>query len=234
MDQTGERQGRRFFLRLHKAVRHAAAVFREQGNKTCHFLGSSVVSISVDASEEIQLTFDPGACVADATGLEHIFRLQYPRLVALLARITRDRGHAEELASEVFCRLSARPALLRPESNVAAWLYRTAVNLGLDALRVEARRRRKEQAAGAEVVRSSGGGGPLADMLRAEQRARVQAVLEALKPVSARLLLLRHAGLSYAELAAALALNPASIGALLARAASEFEKKYRQLHGGEL
>ena len=117
---------------------------------------------------------------------------------------------------------------------MAAWLYRTAVNLGLDALRVEARRRRKEQAAGAEVVRSSGGGGPLADMLRAEQRARVQAVLEALKPVSARLLLLRHAGLSYAELAAALALNPASIGTLLARAASEFEKKYRQLHGGEL
>jgi RNA polymerase sigma-70 factor (ECF subfamily) len=187
----------------------------------------------VDASEEIQLTFDPGACVGDAADLERIFHLQYPRLVALLARITRDRGHAEELASEVFCRLSSRPALLRPESNVEAWLYRTAVNLGLDALRVEARRRRKEQAASAEVVRSTGGGGPLADMLRAERQARVQAVLEALKPVSARLLLLRHAGLSYTELAAALALNPASIGTLLARAASEFEKKYRQLHGGE-
>lgn len=188
----------------------------------------------MDASEEIQLTFDPGAGVADAAGLERIFRLQYPRLVALLARITRDRGHAEELASEVFCRLSSRPALFRPDGNVEAWLYRTAVNLGLDALRVEARRRRKEQAAGAEVLRTSGGGGPLAEMLRAEQQARVKAVLEALKPVSARLLLLRHAGLSYADLAVALDLNPASVGTLLARAASEFERKYRQLHGGEL
>lgn len=186
----------------------------------------------MDASEEIQFTFHPGATV-DAAGLDRVFHLQYPRLVALLSRITRNRGHAEELASEVFCRLSARPALLLPESNVEAWLYRTAVNLGLDALRVEARRRRREQAAGAEVARCAGSGGPLADMLRAEQQARVQAVLGALRPASARLLLLRHAGLSYAELAAALALKPASIGTLLARASAEFEKKYRQLHGGE-
>jgi RNA polymerase sigma-70 factor (ECF subfamily) len=59
-------------------------------------------------------------------------------------------------------------------------------------------------------------------MLGAERRARVQAVLAGLKPVSARLLLLRNAGLSYAELADALRLKPASVGKLLARAAAEF------------
>ncbi len=186
----------------------------------------------MDASEEIPISFScEGAATSDS--LEDIFRLQYPRLVALLARITGDRGRAEELASEVFCRLSSRPALFRPETNLHGWLYRTAVNLGLDALRMDARRRRHEQAAGAEVSRHASGGDPLEDMLRSEQRRRVQGALSALKPVSARLLLLRHAGLSYAELANALGIKPASVGTLLARATADFEKKYRSLHGGE-
>lgn len=188
--------------------------------------------MSVDASEDIPLTF-PQELTADRPSLEDVFRLQYPRLVGLLARITGDRGRAEELASEVFCRLSSRPALFRPESNLDGWLHRTAVNLGLDALRMEARRRRNEQAAGAEVARKTGAGDPLEDVLRDEQRMRVQAVLSGLKPLSARLLLLRHAGFSYSELAAALEINPASVGTLLARAAAEFEKRYRSLHGGE-
>jgi RNA polymerase sigma-70 factor (ECF subfamily) len=200
----------------------------------CHITLPAIVSISVDASEEIPLTFRPKGRAAANAGLENTFRLHYPRLVGVLARITGDRGQAEELASEVFCRLSARPALFRPDSNLDGWLYRTAVNLGLDALRTEGRRRRKEQAAGTEVARNSSGSDPLSDMLRSEQRSRVQAVLTELKPVSANLLLLRHAGFSYAELAEALAMNRASVGTLLARAATEFEKKYRSLHGGEL
>lgn len=184
--------------------------------------------------QTIPLSLHPQARSASSASLEDIFRLQYPRLVGILARITGDRGQAEELASEVFCRLSSRPALFRPENNVEGWLYRTAVNLGLDGLRMEARRRHSEQAAGAEAARNSSGGDPLADLLRTEQRARVQAVLAALKPAPARLLLLRHAGFSYGELAGILAINPASVGTLLARAAAEFEKKYRSLHGSEL
>jgi RNA polymerase sigma-70 factor (ECF subfamily) len=54
-----------------------------------------------------------------------------------------------------------------------------------------------------------------------------------MKPRSARVLILRHSGLSYAELAAALQVNPASIGKLLARAEEEFEKKYRLLFADE-
>lgn len=187
----------------------------------------------MDASDEIPLSFPPRERVTSTAGLEEIFRLQYPRLVSLLVRITGDRGRAEELASEVFYRLSARPALFRPENNLEGWLYRTAVHLGLDALRMEERRRRKEQSAGTEAARQSAAANPLADVLRSEQRARVQAVLAGLKPVSAKLLLLRHAGFSYTELAAALAIKPASVGALLARATAEFEQRYRSLHGGE-
>ena len=199
----------------------------------CHFPAPGVVCNIVDASEEIPLTFRPApGTVADA-GLEDVFRVHYPRLVGILARVTGDRARAEELASEVFCRLSSRPALFRPDSNLEGWLYRTAVNLGLDALRMNARRLRNEQAAGAEAARRASGDDPLSDMLRAEQRRRVQGVLAALKPGSARLLLLRHAGLSYGELADALGIKPASVGTLLARATADFEKKYRSCYGGE-
>ena len=179
----------------------------------------------MDASEEIPLSLQ--------SSLEDIFHLQYPRLVGILSRITGDRARAEELASEVFYRLSSRPSLFRPNHNLEGWLYRTAVNLGLDALRVEARRRRNEQAAGT-AARGSGADNPLADVLRSEQKMRVQAVLAALKPLRARLLLLRHAGLSYGELADALGIQRASVGTLLARATADFEKRYRALYGGEL
>jgi RNA polymerase sigma-70 factor (ECF subfamily) len=217
----------RIILGLENA--HGAYSFR----RGCHFLVSAVVCTSVDASEEIPLSFEPKARAASGPSLEDVFRLHYPRLVNLLARITGDRGRAEELASEVFCRLSSRPALFRPDGNLDGWLYRTAVNLGLDTLRAESRRRRNEQAAGAEVARHSSAGDPLSEVLRSEQKTRVHAALAALKPVSAKLLLLRHAGLSYSELAGALAVKQVSVGTLLARATAEFEKKYRALHGGE-
>jgi RNA polymerase sigma-70 factor (ECF subfamily) len=173
------------------------------------------------------------ASVAAAASLEGVFQLQYPRLVSLLTRITGDRARAEELASEVFWRLSKRPALFRPENNMDGWLYRTAVNLGLDTLRMEARRRLNEEAAGARAARAAAAGDPLDGLLRAEKRQRVQRVLAAMKPVAAKLLLLRHAGFSYGELAAVLGLNPGSVGTLLARATGEFEKRYRSMHGGE-
>lgn len=171
---------------------------------------------------------------ANEIALEQVFRLHYPRLVGLLARITGDRGRAEELAAEVFCRLSGRPALFGQGTNLDGWLHRTAVNLGLDCLRMEARRRKNEQAAGVEITRAGGAGGPLDDLLRSEERTRVKRVLTALKPSSANLLLLRHAGMSYAQLAEALQIRRASVGKLLARATADFERRYRSLYGSEL
>ena len=47
----------------------------------------------------------------------------------------------------------------------------------------------------------------------------------------AELLLLRSGGLSYDELAEALALNPASVGTLLSRAQQTFRKEYIKLYG---
>jgi len=170
---------------------------------------------------------------ADTT-LERVFRAQYPRLLNLLARMTGDRARAEELASEVFCKLAARPALFRPQNNLEGWLYRTAMNLGLDALKMNSRRKKKEHAAAIEQARSpAAGSGPLESLLREERRVRVRTALAALKPMSARLLLLRYVGFSYRKLAETLKINPASVGQLLLRATSEFKTKYSELYEGK-
>ena len=164
--------------------------------------------------------------------LEEVFRAQYPRLISVLVRVTSDRAQAEELASEVFCKLAKRPILFRPGNNLEGWLYRTAMNLALDRLKASARRRRHEEAAAVESVRGSfrSRSSPLDDVLRAEQQQSVRTVLAGLKPVCARLLLLRNAGFSYRELAQVLEMNPASIGKMLLRSMAEFERTFREMY----
>jgi RNA polymerase sigma-70 factor (ECF subfamily) len=164
---------------------------------------------------------------------EALFVAHYSRIVAVLHRILGDRGRAEELASEVFLKLYRQRLTLRPDGNVPGWLYRTATNAGIDALRAAARRNRLEQAAtlDGQPHRSSESG--LDHMLRAEKQQRVRGVLADLKPAQAQLLLLRASGHSYKELAAALEIEPASVGTMLIRAEAAFERLYREIYGVE-
>ena len=60
-----------------------------------------------------------------------------------------------------------------------------------------------------------------------EQQRRVRQVLAQMKPRQAKLLTLRHSGLSYQELAVTLNLAPGSIGSLLTRAERAFAQRYR-------
>lgn len=102
---------------------------------------------------------------ADASGLwfDAIFREHYPRIVSLLARMTGDRAQAEEIASDVFCKVSQHGRMaLEP----APWIYRVATNAGLDALRSNNRRRRREEAAGTESFRLAPRETALDDVLR--------------------------------------------------------------------
>lgn len=166
--------------------------------------------------------------------LETIFHEHYGRMVAMLTRLIGDRAQAEEIASDVFCKLSRRRLLVRTPADRVAWLYRVAMNAGLDAVRANSRRRRRELEAGAESVRMAARGGALDEMLARERRGRVQAVLATLKPRDAQLLLLRAADLTYREIAETMGINPGSVGTLLARAEADFEKRFRQRYGDDL
>jgi RNA polymerase sigma factor (sigma-70 family) len=158
---------------------------------------------------------------------EELFVEHYPRLVKTLIRLTGDRGQSEELAAEAFCKLYKQ----RPPENSAGWVYKTALNLGLDALRANSRRVRREERAGREALRNEQPGGPLQELLAEEQRGRVRAVIAQLKPVHGQVLLMGSSGFSGKEMAGVLGLNPDALYMLVARAKAQFEKKYVQLYG---
>jgi RNA polymerase sigma-70 factor (ECF subfamily) len=167
----------------------------------------------------------------DEAEFRAVFLQHYARIVAILVRLLGDLSYAEEEASDALWRLYRQPAL-QVDGNVGGWLYRTATNLGIDALRASRRRRQYEEACGA-AENERGAGGPLADLLREEQCRRVRAVLASIKPTQAQLLILRSSGLSYKELAEALNAKMSGIGTMLNRAEEEFRKRYLALHPNE-
>jgi RNA polymerase sigma-70 factor (ECF subfamily) len=67
----------------------------------------------------------------------------------------------------------------------------------------------------------------------ADRQRNVRAVLAALNPAHAEILLLRSDGLSYQELAAALDLTPNYVGSFLSRAQDAFRKEYIKRYGNQ-
>jgi len=159
--------------------------------------------------------------------LETIFHAQYERIARVIAGVIKDPARAEELAVEVFLKWSRTPKA--QGENAEGWLYRTALRSGLDELRRQTRRSRYERLV--DFVR--GTRTPHELFVAGEEQQRVRLVLSVLEPREAELVLLRGQGFSYEELAAALELNPASIGTLLGRAQKAFRREYVQRYGEE-
>ena len=160
---------------------------------------------------------------------ETIFSEHWSLVYGVIFRLVGEKAEAEDLALETFWQLYRNPPAKRENQN--GWLYRVAVNLGLNALRARKRRTRYEEEAGSLAFDTSRDSEPENEVERVERRREVQAVLTRMKPRSAKLLVLRHSGLSYKELAAAVKVKPSSVGKMLTRAEDEFERIYNQLLG---
>jgi RNA polymerase sigma-70 factor, ECF subfamily len=212
----------------------AQDIFERYGSLPRHKTRVEIVMRVVQPAEEFALEGPDTGQGRSAAWFESLFQEHYPRITSMLARLTGDRAQSEEIAADVFCKISRRPALLPDRRELTAWVYRVATNAGLDALRSNSRRRRREQEAGIETLRVASRGGALDNILREERCARVRAVLAELKPRDAQMLLMRSSGLSYRELADAIGIAAASVGTLLARAEAEFECKFRARYGDSL
>lgn len=157
--------------------------------------------------------------------VDRLFRAQYPRIARVIAGVIRDAARAEDLAIEVFLKFWRIDSseMGKPE----AWLHRVAVRKAIDELRRQARRSRYES------LFQFASHMPTPEELQstAEEQQRVRAVLARVNKRDAELLLLRSNGLSYDDMSSALALNPASIGTLLARAQHAFRKEYIRRYG---
>lgn len=174
------------------------------------------------ASENVH---KPTAQAPDAEAeFESVFLKHYTRVYGLLFRLVGDRAEAEDLALETFWRLWERPPARNDD--LFGWLYRVATRLGYNALRAAKRRSQYEAQAGPEAVEITMPPDPAAESERGDERRRARQALQHLTARDAQLLILRHSGFSYKEIAAALGVSPNSVGTLLARAEEEFERWY--------
>jgi RNA polymerase sigma-70 factor (ECF subfamily) len=160
---------------------------------------------------------------------EALFRARYGELYALCYRLLGDHAEAEDVVQETFLKLDGHRVLDRPDEEVAAWLRRVCLNATYNRLRGQRRATARLDRAG-RLERADdeagGGDGPLLDVLRAEQQRAVRQALAALPERQRACLLLRHAGFSYAEIAATLDLAVGSVGVLLARGERAFRGAY--------
>jgi RNA polymerase sigma-70 factor (ECF subfamily) len=158
----------------------------------------------------------PGRVRSD---LEQVFRTAYPRVVGVAARVLGSRNEAEDVAQEVFLAF-ARSSV--PAGQAPGWLSVAAAHTALNHLRSGRRRTFREEAAG-------DGGGVSPDVADAvvtrDERRHVRAALARLPRRQAVAVVLRHSGLSYAEVAAALDLSPSSVGTTVRRAESALREE---------
>ncbi len=154
----------------------------------------------------------PAGGQAVRADLEQVFRATYPRVVAVAARVLGSRDEAEDVAQEVFLTFG-RSAV--PAGEAPGWLSVAAAHTALNHLRSGRRRASREEAAGGARADTP----DVADtVVRREEHRRVRAALARLPRKQAVALVLRHSGLSYAEVAAALDLSPGSVGTTVRRA----------------
>jgi RNA polymerase sigma-70 factor (ECF subfamily) len=164
----------------------------------------------------------------DEAAFEALFLRHYGQVYGVLFRMLGDRDEAEDAAQEVFLKLHGQRFPRGREHTLSGWLYRVASNTALNRLRGAARRERRETLV-AQEARVLGGEeepDPAQQVVREEERALVRRALEALPEKSRLCLVLRQAGLSYAEMAEALGVAPSSVGTLLSRAEARFREQY--------
>jgi RNA polymerase sigma-70 factor (ECF subfamily) len=158
-----------------------------------------------------------------------LFRERYRDLYGLGYRLLGDHGEAEDVVQETFLKLDGHPVLERPDEEVAAWLRRVCLNTAYNRLRGQRRateRLDRAGRAGRVDDETDASATPLLNVLRAEQQQAVRRALASLPERQRACLLLRHAGYSYAEIAATLDLAVGSVGVLLARGERAFRDAY--------
>jgi len=152
---------------------------------------------------------------------ERLFMAEYGKVVAVAHRVLTDRTEAEDVAQEVFIDFHRKH---RPDASYAgAWLHRAAVHTALNRIRSRRRRERRELVDARTQDRSVVDPQDIVEV--EEDRRLVREALAKLPLKAASVLALRHSGLSYVEVGAALGVGAGQIGTLLRRAEQALRKE---------
>lgn len=167
----------------------------------------------------------PGTGLADSFSADvgALFDAHFARVFRVLHRLSDDAALAEDVAQDAFVRLLRRGSLPeKPE----AWLITVALNRFRNARSKRARRLRLLTRDRGRQSHADAPPSPDVPVSAVETRRRVRRALDALADRDREILLLCAEGFAYRDIAAALDLNPSSVGTLLARAKQRFREHY--------
>ncbi len=155
-----------------------------------------------------------GCRQGDRTAQHELYARTSDRIYRLLLRMTRNPEDAFDLTQDTYLRVFRNIDRFDATASITTWVYRIAVNEALQFLR---RRKRGDRA-----IRQHGQAAQGASESRAaDVRLDVEQAVAELPELERALVILRYfEGLSYAEMAAALARPPGTIASGLNRARS--------------
>jgi RNA polymerase sigma-70 factor (ECF subfamily) len=160
----------------------------------------------------------------EARAFEELVMAYQHRVFGVALRMLGSRAEAEEIAQEVFLRAHRAVADFRGEARLGTWLYAIASRLCLNRLVSPDRRVARGDAALAEIPASTPDAAAVAE--RAELDAALRAAIAELPDERRLVLVLRDVeGLSYEEIAEALALDPGTVRSRLHRARMQLKEK---------
>lgn len=93
---------------------------------------SNVIRVPVGDSSDVAL-----AAAGDRQAFERLYRTHANRVYSICARMTGSRVKGEELTQDVFVRTWEKLPQFRGESAFSTWLHRLAVNVVLNARKIE-------------------------------------------------------------------------------------------------
>ncbi len=169
----------------------------------------------------VPLDDEPDAGTGEAAAFETFFRANYPGVVRIAMGVVGDAHTAQDVAQDVFIAAERRFPELGDMSHAAAWVRVAAVHAGLNDLRGRRRRDLRHQRVGGVLAPAS----PEEILLDRASQQEVRSALARLPRRAATVLVLRHNGLSYAEVAQAMGVRIGQVGTMLRRAETALRKE---------
>jgi RNA polymerase sigma factor (sigma-70 family) len=201
-------------------IRHGAATAVAAAPRTAATAGIGTAEGPAEGRERVVGSHPVRGVVRP--DLDEVFRRDYRLVVGVAARVLGSRDEAEDVAQEVFLSFGRSSV---PAAEAIGWLSVAAAHTALNTLRSGRRRAaREEMAASTDVTDHD-----VAEaVVTREERSRVRLALGRLPRTQSVALVLRHSGLSYADVAAALDLSPGSVGTTVRRAESALLKEMKR------
>ncbi|RKL61474.1 RNA polymerase subunit sigma [Thermoanaerobacteraceae bacterium SP2] len=146
----------------------------------------------------------------------------YDKIIKQLIFMLHDPYMAEEIAQEVFIRLYEHPP--KDEEHMGAWLYQVAKNMALNRIRSDKSRMARESKAWALE------GLPAYSPFELKEEVMyAREVLSKMEERDRTILIMKHSGCSYDEIAQTIRVKKTSVGTLIARAQKKFKQMYEEV-----